>query len=112
MTYEMDGIKVNCAEGISKEEAAIYLKDQLQVRPHETLLSLDLSLKGDNVVVKPHYDTIVRVRRITAISVHCRALTTPKRLKLPTAYAICTDINKLPPCRTGVEAFLFYRVIV
>ena len=59
MTYEMDGIKVNCAEGISKEEAAV------QVRPHETLLSLDLSLKGDNVVVKPHYDTIVRVRRIT-----------------------------------------------
>ena len=56
MTYEMDGIKVNCAEGISKEEAAVYLKDQLQVRPHETLLSLDLSLKGD---------TIVRVRRIT-----------------------------------------------
>ena len=40
MTYEMDGIKVNCAEGISKEEAAVYLKDQLQVRPHETLLSL------------------------------------------------------------------------
>ena len=65
MTYEMDGIKVNCAEGISKEEAAVYLKDQLQVRPHETLLSLDLSLKGDNVIVKPHYDTIVRVRRIT-----------------------------------------------
>lgn len=65
MTYEMDGIKVNCAEGISKEEAAVYLKDQLQVRPHETLLSLDLSLKGDNIIVKPHYDTIVRVRRIT-----------------------------------------------
>ena len=55
MTYEMDGIKVNC----------VYLKDQLQVRPHETLLSMDLSLNGDNVVVKPHYDTIVRVRRIT-----------------------------------------------
>ena len=53
MTYEMDGIKVNCAEGISKEEAAVYLKDQLQVRPHETLLSLDLILKGDNVIVKP-----------------------------------------------------------
>ena len=65
MTYEMDGIKVNCADGITREEAAIYLKDQLQVRPHETLLSMDLSLNGDNVVVKPHYDTIVRVRRIT-----------------------------------------------
>ena len=99
MTYEM-------------EEAAVYLKDQLQVRPHETLLSLDLSLKGDNVVVKPHYDSIVRVRRITGYLSTLPRLTMPKRLKLPTAYAICTDINKLPPCRTGVEAFLFYRVIV
>ena len=26
MTYEMDGIKVNCAEGISKEEAAVLFK--------------------------------------------------------------------------------------
>ena len=60
MTYEMDGIKVNCADGITREEAAIYLKDQLQVRPHETLLSMDLSLNGDNVVVKPHYDSGLR----------------------------------------------------
>ena len=47
MTYEMDGIKVNCAEGISKEEAAVYLKDQLQVRPHETLLSSTLPRFND-----------------------------------------------------------------
>ena len=58
MTYELHGIKINCADGISQEEAAIYLNNQLQVMPHKTLLSLD-------VVVKPHYDTIVRVRRIT-----------------------------------------------
>ena len=65
MTYELHGIKINCADGISQEEAAIYLNNQLQVMPHKTLLSLDLGLDGNDVVVKPHYDTIVRVRRIT-----------------------------------------------
>ena len=65
MTYELHVIKINCADGISQEEAAIYLNNQLQVMPHKTLLSLDLGLDGNDVVVKPHYDTIVRVRRIT-----------------------------------------------
>lgn len=65
MTFELDGVKVNCAEGISREEAAIYVNEQLQVKPHELLLSMDLGLEGDSVVVRPHYDTIVRVRRIT-----------------------------------------------
>lgn len=65
MTYEVNGVKVNCAETISKEEAAIYVEEQLQERPQEVLLSVDLEVSGDNVVVKPHYDTIVRVRRIT-----------------------------------------------
>lgn len=65
MTYELNGVKVTCAEGISQAEAAIYLNNQLHVMPHKTLLSLDLGLDGDNVIVKPHYDTIVRLRRIT-----------------------------------------------
>ena len=56
MTYELHGIKINCADGISQEEAAIYLNNQLQVMPHKTLLSLDLGLDGNDVVVKPHYD--------------------------------------------------------
>ena len=38
MTYELHGIKINCADGISQEEAAIYLNNQLQVMPHKTLL--------------------------------------------------------------------------
>ena len=29
MTYELHGIKINCADGISQEEAAIYLNNQL-----------------------------------------------------------------------------------
>ena len=63
MTYELQGIKINCADGISQEEAAIYLDNQLQVMPHKTLLSLDLGLDGNDIIVKPHYDTIVRVPR-------------------------------------------------
>lgn len=65
MTYEVEGVKVNCADGISREEAAYYVADQLQVMPHKILLGMDLALDGDNVLVTPHYDTIVRVRRIT-----------------------------------------------
>jgi hypothetical protein len=65
MTYEYHGIKVNCDDQISKEEAAYYVDEQLQVMPHKTLLGVDLSLEGADVLVKPHYDTIVRVRRIT-----------------------------------------------
>lgn len=65
MTYELDGVKVSCADGISEQEAALYLHDQLQVMPHKSLLALDLALNGEEVEVRPHYDSIVRVRRIT-----------------------------------------------
>ena len=65
MTYDLNGIKVACAEGITEEEATGYLKDQLSVMPHKTLLSMEVDLDGNDVVLKPHYDSIVRVRRIT-----------------------------------------------
>ncbi|MDD3395958.1 MAG: anaerobic ribonucleoside-triphosphate reductase [Acidaminococcaceae bacterium] len=65
MTYEVEGVKVNCVDGISEQEAAGYLHNQLSVMPHKTLLSLDIDLDGEDVVLKPHYDSIVRVRRIT-----------------------------------------------
>ena len=60
MTYELHGIKINCADGISQEEAAIYLNNQLQVMPHKTLLSLDLGLDGNDVVVNVKYMTAMR----------------------------------------------------
>lgn len=65
MTYEMNGVSVNCPECISEQEAATYLADQLTVMPHKTLLSMDVELDGDSVVLKPHYQSVVRVRRIT-----------------------------------------------
>ena len=93
MTYELHGIKINCADGISQEEAAIYLNNQLQVMPHKTLLSLDLGLDGNNVVVKPHYDTIVRVRRIPVISVLCRVLTMLRKKKPLIEFLIFNEIK-------------------
>ena len=93
MTYELHGIKINCADGISQEEAAIYLNNQLQVMPHKTLLSLDLGLDGNDVVVKPHYDTIVRVRRITGISVLCRVLTMLRKKKPLIEFLIFNEIK-------------------
>ena len=65
MVFEMSGVQVNCCDGITEQEASIYVGEQLQVMPHKTLLSVDLSLTGDDVLVKPHYASIVRVRRIT-----------------------------------------------
>lgn len=65
MVYEMNGVQVNCADGITEMEASVYVGEQLKVMPHKTLLAVDLSLDGEDVLVKPHYDSIVRVRRIT-----------------------------------------------
>ncbi len=65
MNYEFDGIMVSCPAGINEQEAAAYLKDQIKVSPQRTLISLELELEGDTVVIKPHYDNIVRLRRIT-----------------------------------------------
>ena len=93
MTYELHGIKINCADGISQEEAAIYLNNQLQVMPHKTLLSLDLGLDGNDVVVKPHYDTIVRVRRITGYLSICRVLTMLRKKKPLIEFLIFNEIK-------------------
>ena len=65
MVFEMKGVQVNCCDGITEQEASLYVGEQLQVMPHKTLLAVDLSLDGEDVLVKPHYDSIVRVRRIT-----------------------------------------------
>ncbi|NLH46287.1 MAG: hypothetical protein GX451_09215, partial [Acholeplasmataceae bacterium] len=65
MVFEMSGVQVNCSDGITEQEASIYVGEQLHVMPHKTLLSVDLSLEGNDILVKPHYDSIVRVRRIT-----------------------------------------------
>ena len=99
MTYELQGIKINCADGISQEEAAIYLDNQLQVMPHKTLLSLDLGLDGNDIIVKPHYDTIVRVL--------CRVSMMRRRKKLLIEFPISNKIKLQSPGPIGRGFFVY-----
>ena len=59
----VDNVKINCNIEISKEEARSYFS--LMKSPDKRLVELDVKIKDDDVVLTPHYDTIVRVRRIT-----------------------------------------------
>ena len=59
----IDNIKINCNIEISEEEARSYFS--LMKSPEKRLVELDVKIKDDDVLLTPHYDTIVRVRRIT-----------------------------------------------
>ena len=59
----VNNVKVNCNEEISEKEAAEYVN--MMKSPEKRLVELDVKIKDDDVVLTPHYDTIVRVRRIT-----------------------------------------------
>jgi len=61
----LDNIKINCDDEISEAEARSYLTAQKEQFPSRTLLALDIEIAGDDVVLTPHYDTVVRLRRIT-----------------------------------------------
>ena len=61
----IDNIQINCSEEITEAEAKVYLTAQKEQFPNRTLLALDIKIKDDDVLLTPHYDTIVRVRRIT-----------------------------------------------
>ena len=59
----VNNVKVNCNEEISEKEAAEYIN--MMKSPEKRLVELDIKIKDDDVLLTPHYDTIVRVRRIT-----------------------------------------------
>ena len=59
----VDNIKINCNIEISEEEARSYFS--LMKSPEKRLVELDIKIKDDDVLLTPHYDTIIRVRRIT-----------------------------------------------
>lgn len=63
--YEIKNILVNCPSEITEQEATLYLDEQLKLNNHENLVELELELSGDEVLLKPHYNTVNRVRRIT-----------------------------------------------
>lgn len=59
----IDNVKINCNEEISEKEATAYIN--MMKSPEKRLAELDVKIKDDDVILTPHYDTIVRVRRIT-----------------------------------------------
>ena len=59
----IDGVKINCNYEISEQEARSYFSSVKS--PEKRLVELDIKIKDDDVLLTPHYDTIVRVRRIT-----------------------------------------------
>ena len=59
----IDNVKVNCNEKISEKETTAYIN--MVKSPGKRLVELDIKIKDDDVILTPHYDTIVRVRRIT-----------------------------------------------
>ena len=61
----IDNVKINCENEISEAEARSYCKLEKKARPNMTLIALDIRVDGDEVILTPHYNTIVRVRRIT-----------------------------------------------
>lgn len=61
----IDNVQINCNYEISEAEARTYLNSEKQLKPNLTMLALDIEIDGDEVTLTPHYDTVVRVRRIT-----------------------------------------------
>ena len=73
----VDNIKINCNIEISAEEARSYFN--LMKSPEKRLVELDITIEGDEVNLKPHYDTIVRVRRITGYLSNVKNFNAAKR---------------------------------
>ena len=59
----IDKVQINCNYEISEAEARTYFN--LMKKPDKMLKELDIDIDGEDVNLRPHYDTIVRVRRIT-----------------------------------------------
>ena len=61
MVIEIDHVKLVFPPEISLQEAKAYLAGVSKTN----LVELELALDGDYVVIKPRYNTISRIRRIT-----------------------------------------------
>lgn len=65
MLFEYRGVQVTHPEEMSRQEAVAYVEDQLQCTPNRSLQALELSIEGNEVLLRPRFNTINRVRRIT-----------------------------------------------
>ncbi len=59
------GVKVTRPNSMPEAEASEYVEDQLKVRKGK-LVAMDIKLADDGFVeLHPHYDSVIRIRRIT-----------------------------------------------
>ena len=77
----IDNVKINCNIEISEAEARSYFNSEKQLRPNMTLIALDIKVDGDEVILTPHYDTIVRVRRITGYLSNVKNFNAAKKIE-------------------------------
>ena len=73
----VNNVKVNCNEEINEKEAAEYVN--MMKSPEKRLIELDIKIKDDDVLLTPHYDTIIRVRRITGYLSNVKNFNSAKR---------------------------------
>ena len=73
----VNNVKVNCNEEINEKEAAEYVN--MMKSPEKRLVELDIKIKDDDVLLTPHYDTIIRVRRITGYLSNVKNFNAAKR---------------------------------
>ncbi len=63
--FVFQDVLVSCPEEMPLPEARGYVAEQLTIKPGCKLAELEIKLAGNEVVLAPHYDSIVRIRRIT-----------------------------------------------
>ena len=65
MEITVDGIKIVCNVKIGKKEVRKYIKFEKERFPYKKIDELCIEINGDDVLLKPRFQTIVRLRRIT-----------------------------------------------
>jgi hypothetical protein len=66
LTKIVDKVIVNYPSEMSEAEVLDYLKEELErAKVGKILAELDITLDGNDVELHPHYDSVVRIRRIT-----------------------------------------------
>ena len=65
MQFMFNDVTVSCPDEMHVQEAEQYVKEQLDMKPGQKLVEMSIKLDGEDVVLQPHYDSVVRVRRIT-----------------------------------------------
>jgi len=65
MQFVFNDVRVDCPDEMPQQEALEYVKEQLVFFPGRRLVEMQIALEGDQVRLEPHYDSVVRVRRIT-----------------------------------------------